>query len=107
MWSSAAEHPESANVPTALASSGGLASKNTRGLYASTHDTHLTRRCQGSPWRSGAGYFHGVQVVEVGVQVRVHQDRGVEGDGEGQVEVEREVGEDQGETLIMDGMQMK
>ena len=41
--------------------------------------------------------FHGVQVVEVGVQVRVHQDRGVEEDGEGQVEVEREVGEDQGE----------
>ena len=45
--------------------------------------------------------FHGVQVVEVGVQVREHQDRGVEEDGEGQVEVEREVGEDQGETLIM------
>ena len=35
--------------------------------------------------------FHGVQVVEVGVRVRVHQDRGVEEDGEGQVEVEREV----------------
>ena len=34
--------------------------------------------------------FHGVQVVEVGVQVRMHQDRGVEEDGEGQVEVERE-----------------
>ena len=41
--------------------------------------------------------FHGVQVVEVGVVLRVHQDRGVEEDGEGQVEVEREVGEDQGE----------
>ena len=41
--------------------------------------------------------FHGVQVVEVGLQVRVHQDRGVEEDGKGQVEVEREVGEDQGE----------
>ena len=41
--------------------------------------------------------FHGVQVVEVGVQVRVHQDRGVEENGEGKVEVEREVGEDQGE----------
>ena len=41
--------------------------------------------------------FHGVQVVEVGVQVRVHQDRKVEEDGEGQVEVGREVGEDQGE----------
>ena len=37
--------------------------------------------------------FHEVQVVEVGVQVRVHQDRGVEEDGEGQVEVEREVRE--------------
>ena len=37
--------------------------------------------------------FHGVQVVEVGVQVRVHQDRGVEEDGDGQVEVEREVEE--------------
>ena len=37
--------------------------------------------------------FHGVQVVEVAVQVRVHQDRGVEEDGEGQVEVEREESE--------------
>ena len=37
--------------------------------------------------------FHGVQVVEVCVQVRVHQDRGVEKDGERQVEVEREVEE--------------
>ena len=46
--------------------------------------------------------FHGVQVVEVGVQVRVHQDRGVEEDGEGQVEVEREVGEDQGEPHMCD-----
>ena len=44
--------------------------------------------------------FHGVQVVEVGVQVRVRQDRGVEEDGEGQVEVEREVDEDQRETHI-------
>ena len=34
--------------------------------------------------------FHGVQVVEVGLQVREHQDRGEEEDGEGQVEVERE-----------------
>ena len=31
-----------------------------------------------------------VQVVEVGVRLRVHQDRGVEEDGESQVEVERE-----------------
>ena len=37
--------------------------------------------------------FHGVQVVEVGLQVRVHQDRGEEEDGEGQVEVEGEVEE--------------
>ena len=44
--------------------------------------------------------FHGVQVVEVGVQVRVHQDRGEEEDGERQVEVEREVVEDQRETHI-------
>ena len=27
--------------------------------------------------------LHGVQVVEVGVRLRVHQDRGVEEDGEG------------------------
>ena len=33
---------------------------------------------------------HGIQVVEVGVQLRVHQDGEVEEDGEGQVEVERE-----------------
>ena len=46
--------------------------------------------------------FQGVQVVTVGVQVRVHQDRGMEEDGEGQVEVEREVGEGQGETLTCD-----
>ena len=37
--------------------------------------------------------FHSVKVVEVRVQVRVHQDRGVEEDGEGQVEVEREESE--------------
>ena len=36
--------------------------------------------------------FHGVKVVEVGVVLRVHQDREEE-DGEGQVEVEREEGE--------------
>ena len=46
--------------------------------------------------------LHGVQVVEVGVQVRVHQDRGVEEDGEGQVEVEREEGENQGEPHMHD-----
>ena len=36
------------------------------------------------------------------MQVRVHQDRGVEEDGEGQVEVEREVGEDQREPHMHD-----
>ena len=46
--------------------------------------------------------FHGVQVVEVGVQVRVHQDRGEEEDGEGQVEVEREVEENQREHHMCD-----
>ena len=49
--------------------------------------------------------FHGVQVVEVGVQVRVHQDRGVEEVGEGQVEVEREEGEIK-ENHTCDGMRM-
>ena len=51
--------------------------------------------------------FRGVQVVEVGVQVRVHEDRGEEEDGEIQVEVEREVEENQRETHIMDDMQME
>ena len=41
----------------------------------------------------GQVIFYGVRVVEVGVQVRVHQDRGEEEDGGGQVEVEREVEE--------------
>ena len=36
---------------------------------------------------------HGIQVVEVGVRLRVHQDGEVEEDGERQVEVEREQGE--------------
>ena len=49
--------------------------------------------------------LHGVQVVEVGVRLRVHQDRGVEEDGEGQVEVEREEGEVRGEpNMYKDGM---
>ena len=48
--------------------------------------------------------FHGVQVVEVGVQVRVHQDRGVEEDGEGQVEVEKGGRRGQREPHIMDDM---
>ena len=34
--------------------------------------------------------LHGVQVVEVGVRHRMHQDGEVEEDGERQVEVERE-----------------
>ena len=36
--------------------------------------------------------LHGIQVVEVGVRLRVYQDGEVEEDGEGQVEVEREEG---------------
>ena len=36
------------------------------------------------------------------MQVTVDQDRGVEEDGEGQVEVEREVDEDQGEPHMYD-----
>ena len=46
--------------------------------------------------------FHGVQVVKVGLQVRVHQDRGEEEDGEGQVEVEREVEGNQRERHMYD-----
>ena len=83
---------------------------NTKNNTADLLTKHLDGLCEGdgdvagvkAPLRGMAQVvFHGVQVVEVGVQVRVHQDRGVEEDGEGQVEVEREVGEDQGETLIM------
>ena len=37
--------------------------------------------------------LHGIQVVEVGVRLRVHQDGEVEEDGEGRVEAEREEGE--------------
>ena len=37
--------------------------------------------------------LHGIQVVKVGVRHRVHQDIGVQEDGEGQVEVEREESE--------------
>ena len=49
---------------------------------------------KGGPLRGVAQVeLQGVQVVEVGVQLRVHQDRGVEEDVEGQVEVEREEGE--------------
>ena len=47
-----------------------------------------------APLRGGAQVvLHGIQVVEVGVRLRVHQDGEVEEDGEGQVEVEREEGE--------------
>ena len=46
--------------------------------------------------------LHGIQVVEVAVRFRVHQDGEVEEDGEGQVEVEREEGEVKGETLMYD-----
>ena len=46
--------------------------------------------------------FHGVRVVEVGLQVREHKDRREEEDGEGQVEVEREVEENQRQQHICD-----
>ena len=53
---------------------------------------------RGSPWRSGAGYFP----RSPGRRGRcagqgAGEDRGLEEDGEGQVEVEREIGEDQRE----------
>ena len=51
--------------------------------------------------------LHGVQVVEVGARLRVHQDRGVEEDGEGQVEVEREEGEVKERRSCMDADGMK
>ena len=47
-----------------------------------------------TPLRGGAQVvLHGIQVVEVGVQLRVHQDGEVEEHVKGQVEVEREEGE--------------
>ena len=51
--------------------------------------------------------FHGVQVVEVVVQVRVHEEGEKEEDGEVQVEVKSEVEENQGRPHIMDDMQME
>ena len=41
------------------------------------------------------------------MHVRVHEEGEKEKDGEVQVEVKGEVEENQGETLIMDGMQME
>ena len=70
-----------------------------RGHFRPRDTPHIT--CEGdgdvvgvvTPLRGVAQVvLHGVQVVEVGVRLRVHQDRGVEEDGEGQVEVEREEG---------------
>ena len=53
--------------------------------------------------------FHGVQVVEVSLQVREHQDRGEEEDGdEGQVEVERERGRRESKTTThVHGVEME
>ena len=79
-------------------------------VFRSTSSSHHSSFCEGvgdvvgveAPLGGVAQViFHGVQVVGVDVQVRVHQDRGVEGDGEGQVEVEREIEENQRETHIM------
>ena len=59
-----------------------------------------------APLRGVAQFvLHGDQVVELSVLLGVHQEGGVEEDGEGQVEVEREGSRGQGETL-MDGMRM-
>ena len=47
-----------------------------------------------TPLRGGAQVvLHGDQVVELSVLLGVHEEREVEEDGEGQVEVEREEGE--------------
>ena len=55
--------------------------------------------------------LHGIQVVEVGVRFRVHQDGEVEEDGEGQVEAEREEGEVKEKrscmTMNVDEMRLK
>ena len=62
----------------------------------------LERSCEGgedvvgvvTPLRGVAQVvLHGIQVVEVGVRLRVHEKGEVEEDGEDQVEVEREEGE--------------
>ena len=50
--------------------------------------------------------LHGVPVVEGSLQVREHEEGEKDKDGEVQVDVEGEVEENQGETLIMDGMEM-
>ena len=47
-------------------------------------------------------FFHGVQVVEVGVQSRVHEEGEKEEDGEVQGEIEREVEENQGRRHMYD-----
>ena len=58
-------------------------------------------------FRGGAQVgLHSDQVVELSVLLEVHQEGGVEEDGEGQVEVEREEGRGERETL-MDGMRMR
>ena len=47
-----------------------------------------------TPLRGGAQVvLHGDQVLELSVLLGVHEEREVEEDGEGQVEVEREEGE--------------
>ena len=51
-------------------------------------------------WRRSFSTESGV--VEVGLQVREHQDRGEEEDGEGQVEVKREVEENQRQQHMCD-----
>ena len=58
-----------------------------------------------APLGGVAQVLHGVPVIEVSLQVREHEGE-KEKDGEVQVEVKGEVEENQGETLIMDGVEM-
>ena len=80
----------------------GKVKKTTAVSYGKTIKTALYHDCEGvgdvvgveAPLGGVAQViFHRVRVVEVGVRLRVHQDRRVEEDGEGQVDVEREVEE--------------
>ena len=50
--------------------------------------------------RGGAQVLHGDQVVELSVLLEVQEREEKGEDGEGQIEVERQEGESQGETLM-------
>ena len=85
--------------------------RTTQTFYPTAESGQPSRSCEGEGDVVGVKaplggvaqvIFHGVQVVEVSVQVRVHQDRGVEEDGEGQVEVEGRSKRSERETHICD-----